>query len=167
MATRESEARTNGGPEVRRTDGGPTVGDREIAADATRNRRLDGESITHLVRRLADEMGTLFTKEVALLRSETTAAIHSARTGIGAVASGAAVTYAGLLVLLGAAVLGLSLVVAPWLAALIVGAVVLIAGFVMLKAGQKKLEPAAFKPDHTQASMRKDREALKGAHHER
>ena len=32
----------------------------------------------------------------------------------------------------------------------------------MLTTGKKKLEPEAFRPRHTQASLRKDRDVIKG-----
>lgn len=119
-----------------------------------------------LVRRLADEVTTLFTKELALLKVETTHAIRDTRAGIGAVATGGAVLYAGFLFLLVSAFLGLSLVMEGWLAALIVGAVVAIIGAIMLASGRKKLEASAFKPEHTQAAMHKDREMIKRNIHE-
>ncbi len=114
-----------------------------------------------LVRRLADEITTLFTKELALLKVETTEAIRETRTGITSMAAGGAVLYAGFLFLLGAAFLGLSLVVDSWLAALIVGGVVAIIGAIMLSSGKKKLEASSFKPEHTQAALQKDREMIK------
>ena len=119
-----------------------------------------------LVRRLADEVTTLFTKELALLKVETTNAIEDTRAGIGAMAAGGAVLYAGFLFLLLAAVLGLALVMDAWLASLIVGGVVAIIGGIMLASGKRKLDPAAFKPEHTQASMHKDREMIKRNIHE-
>ena len=118
------------------------------------------ESTRSLLSQLIDEVTTLFRKEVALVRAEMSDAISQAKTGVTSVATGGAVLFAGLLVLLAAAVLGLSNVVEPWLAALIVGGIVLIVGFVMLQMGKKKLEPSAFKPERTQSSLRKDKEMI-------
>jgi xanthine/uracil permease len=73
---------------------------------------------------------------------------------------GGAVAFAGFLVLLEALVLGLSERLAPWLAALIVGVVVAIIGYIMLHTGRKRLEPAVLKPRHTQESLRRDQELL-------
>jgi hypothetical protein len=114
-----------------------------------------------LVRRLADEVTTLFTKELALLKVETTNAIRDVRAGIVSVAAGGAVLYAGFLFLLVSAFLALSLVMDGWLAALIVGGVVAIIGAIMLASGKKKLEASNFKPEHTQAAMQKDREMIR------
>ena len=126
----------------------------------------DFETIPGLLRRLADEVTTLFAKELALAKAETTAAIGDVKAGIVSVASGGAVTFLGVLFLLLSAVYGLSIVVDPWLAALIVGGVVTLIGVIMLATGKKKLEPEAFRPRHTEASLRKDRDMIKGVAHE-
>jgi hypothetical protein len=122
--------------------------------------RPQRESTRGLLSQLADELTTLLRKEAALARVELSDALSQAKTGITSVAAGGAVLFAGLLVLLAAAVLGLSNVLEPWLAALIVGAVVLIIGFVMLQMGKSKLEPSAFRPERTQSSLRKDKEMV-------
>lgn len=119
-----------------------------------------------LVRRLADDVTTLFTKELALLKVETTNAIRETRAGVGSLAAGGAVLYAGFLFLLVAAFLGLSLVMDGWLAALIVGAVTALIGWIMLASGRKRLEASSFRPEHTQASLQKDREMIKRNIHE-
>ncbi|MBN1236962.1 MAG: phage holin family protein [Gammaproteobacteria bacterium] len=126
----------------------------------------DDTRVVGLVRRLGEEITTLFTKELALLKAETTSAIKDTRSGIGAMAVGGAVLYAGLLFLLTSAMLGLALVMDAWLAALIVGGVVAIIGAIMLASGKRKLEPSAFKPEHTAASLEKDRDMIKRNIHE-
>jgi hypothetical protein len=121
----------------------------------------------HLVTQLTREVAELFTKEVALAKSELSQSFQQAKTGIGSVASGGMVLFAGFLVLLIAAVIGLAEFMAPWLAAIIVGGVVCLIGFSMVKAGQQKLEPSAFKPERTAHSLQKDKEAAKNRHHSR
>lgn len=138
----------------------------DVASAPHETKAREDARVFSLIRRLADEVTTLFTKELALLKVETTSAIQDTRAGIGAMATGGAVLYAGFLFLLVAAVLGLSLVMDAWLAALIVGGVVTIIGAIMLSSGRKKLQPSAFRPEHTQASMRKDREMVKRNIHE-
>lgn len=125
------------------------------------SRQTTDARVFTLVRRLADEVSTLFTKELALLKVETTNAIRDTQAGITSMAAGGAVLYAGFLFLLVSAFLALSLVVEGWLAALIVGAVVSIIGAIMLASGKKKLEASSLKPEHTQAAMQKDREMIK------
>jgi hypothetical protein len=121
------------------------------------------ESVPGLLRRLADEVTTLFAQELALLKSETTTAVNDVKTGIVSVATGGAVAFLGAIFLLLAAVYGLSEVVQPWLAALIVGGVVTLIGLIMLMTGKKKVEPSALRPRHTEAALRKDANMIKGA----
>lgn len=119
-------------------------------------------SIAGLVRQLTREVPSLFTKELALAKAEITEALNTTKAATISMASGGIVLMAGFIMLLLSAVLGLSRVMAPWLAALIVGGVVCIVGLVMVSAGKKKLDPAAFKPERTINSMQKDKEAVKG-----
>jgi hypothetical protein len=92
-------------------------------------------------------------------------AIGDMRTAVGSLATGGAVLFAGFIFLLLAAFLGLANAVAPWLSALIVGGATVIVGLIMVSAGKKKLEPTAFRPRHTEQSLKKDRDMVKGAHH--
>jgi uncharacterized membrane protein YqjE len=118
------------------------------------------ESAAGLLRRLLDEASTLVRKEIALAKVELSEALSEAKVAAISMASGGAVLFAGLLVLLAAAVLALAHVVSDWLAALIVGAIVTIIGFAMIQAGKKKLDPRAFKAERTQQTLRQDKEMV-------
>ncbi len=118
------------------------------------------ESTADLLRRLLDDAATLIHKELALVKTEVSEALSEAKVAAISMATGGAVLFAGILVLLAAAVLGLAHVVADWMAALIVGGIVAIIGFVMIQGGKKKLEPSAFKPDRTQNALRRDKEMM-------
>ena len=122
----------------------------------------DYDSTPSLLRRLADDVGTLLAQEVALLKSETARSIGELKASTASIAIGGAVAFMGGFFLLLAAVYGLSNVVQPWLAALIVGGVVTLVGVIMLSAGRRKLEPAAVAPRRTAAALRKDAEMIKG-----
>lgn len=118
-------------------------------------------SISTLLKELAHEVPALVSKEAALARSEARETLRSTREGVGAVSAGGAVLLGGYIVLLIAAVYGLSNVMAPWLAALIVGAVATIAGLAMVEAGKKKFQSTSLRPDHTINSLRKDADAVR------
>jgi len=118
------------------------------------------ESAVGLLRRLVDEFTVLFRKEIALAKAEVSQGFSQVKAGAISMASGGAVLFAGFLVLLAAAVLGLSNVMPDWLAALIVGAVVSIIGFVMINSGKNKLDPAVLKPERTQHALQKDKEMV-------
>ena len=111
------------------------------------------------------ETTTLVQDEVALAKADLSDKVAQAGRGVGAVAAGGAVLFAGFLVLLFAAVGALEMVLppeqAPWLAPLIVGAVVTIIGTVALSSGRKKLQAENLKPARTLDSLRRDRDFAK------
>jgi len=74
---------------------------------------------------------------------------------------GGATLYAGILVLLASIVLGLSKVMEPWLAALIVGAVVTGVGTVLVTRGEAKAEEAVKPDEHSHRTVRAMKEAIK------
>jgi xanthine/uracil permease len=119
-------------------------------------------SVGGLLKELVHEMPSLLTKEVALAKSEARETIRTTKAGVAAVATGGAVVLVGVFVLALAAVYALSAVMAPWLAALIVGAVVTLIGFGMLEAGKKKFQAGSLKPERTLNSLHKDKEAIRG-----
>jgi len=72
--------------------------------------------------------------------------------------AGALILHAGFLVLLAAAVLGLSIVVPPWAAALIVGGVVFLIGLAVVFKGRRDIKADKLVPDRTLRSLRDDAE---------
>ncbi|QAY86244.1 phage holin family protein [Pseudomonas arsenicoxydans] len=118
-------------------------------------------SVVGLIRQLTREVPALFTKELALAKAELQESLTTLKAGIAGVAGGAIVLLAGFIILLMSAVYGLSIIMAPWLAALIVGVVVMIVGFVMLQSAKKQFEPSNLKPDRTLDALNKDQEALR------
>jgi len=119
-------------------------------------------SVGGLLQRLTYEVPSLITKELALAKAEISESFRATKAGAGSVATGGAVLLGGFIVLLMSAVYGLSNVVELWLAALIVGAVVVVIGIIMVSAGKKKFEASSFKPERTIHSLNKDKEAVKG-----
>ncbi len=120
------------------------------------------QSIGTLLKQLAREIPMLFTKELALAKAEARESLRATKAGVAAVASGGAVMLAGLIIVLLSAVYGLSNVMPPWLAALIVGVAGLIVGWMMVAAGKKKFETDSLRPEHTINSLHKDKDAISG-----
>ncbi|MCE0464533.1 MULTISPECIES: phage holin family protein [Pseudomonas] len=118
-------------------------------------------SVVGLLKQLTHEVPSLFTKELALAKAEFQASLTTLKAGIAAVAGGAIVLLAGFIILLMAVVYGLSTIMQPWLAALIVGVVVMVIGFAMVQSGKKQFEPSHFKPDRTLDALNKDQDALR------
>lgn len=146
------------------------AGDRTEIGTEGRSERVDtgngyerttGRSPLTLMRQLVADVTVLFRKEAALAAAEVNQSVHSVTAALGSMVGGGAVLHAGIIFLLASAAIGLAQVMAPWLAALIVGSVVTVIGIIMLQAGKKKLEPSRFKPERTVDSLRKDKEALR------
>jgi len=81
--------------------------------------------------------------------------------GTGAIAAGGLIAFSGWLALIAAAILGLAKVVAPWLAALIVGVVVLVIGAGLLFFGKSRLAADTLVPRRTLNSLREDEEWIR------
>jgi hypothetical protein len=123
-----------------------------------------GETTLGLLRHFLEDVATLFRQEMALARAEIGGVIQRVTAGVGAIATGALLLLSGFMVLLAAAVLGLALVVEPWLAALIVGVVVAAVGAIILFSGLKALSSATLKPTRSIESLARDKEVLTGSH---
>jgi drug/metabolite transporter (DMT)-like permease len=117
---------------------------------------LDGRSLGQLLRDLADDVTRLIRSELALARSEASDNIHRMTTAVISIVAGALLGLAALIVLLDAVVLRLSNHMPDWLAAVIVGGVVAIVGFVLVHKGQKDLSVSNLAPTRTAESVRKD-----------
>jgi VIT1/CCC1 family predicted Fe2+/Mn2+ transporter len=121
------------------------------------------ESIPGLIRGLAGDLTTLFSKEISLAKAELREAATEVKTAVASMATGAVLAMAGVVVLLLSAVFGLDNVVDLWLAAFIVGLVAVAVGFILIKAAKKDVEPAAFKPERTIESVHKVKETAERA----
>src|SRR5690606_3135094 len=113
-----------------------------------------------LLSRLVDDVAILLRKELALATAEVNQSIDQAKAGVGSMASGGAVLYAGVLFLLLAATFGLAEVMPAWAAAAIVGGVVTLIGLIMFSAGKRQMSAANLTPDRAARSMRKDAEMI-------
>jgi hypothetical protein len=121
---------------------------------------LERESAAGLLSRLLGDFTALLRNEVALAKAEFSEAASTAKAGVAALAIAAVVLLAGTLTLLAAAVLALAEVMAPWAAALSVGAVLAIIGFVLLQSAKRKLQPSNLDMNRTRTAVRSDAEVL-------
>jgi uncharacterized integral membrane protein len=123
--------------------------------------RPQERSLGGLIGDLAHETTTLLRKEVELAKVEMSEKIDKIQTAVVSMAAGGAVLYAGFLVFLLFLVIAVDAVLdnwiaTDWLAPLIVSAIVLGAGYFMLKAGQKRFEGNALMPRRTLRSLQRD-----------
>ena len=118
------------------------------------------ESVATLLRRLTHELATLFRQELALAGAQLIQTLDRILSAAAGVAAGGAVVFAGLLALVAAAILGLSNVVAPWLAALLIGGGATVAGVVVMVVAARRLRPDSLLPRRSMRSLAKDKEVL-------
>jgi hypothetical protein len=119
--------------------------------------RKEEKSIAGLISDLTRDITTLFRQEMNLVKTEMSEKVGQAESGVTMLIIGGAVAYAGFLVLLVAAVIGLSFVVEPWLAALIVACVALLIGIVLLMNGRSNLKAHNLIPEKTVESLQRDK----------
>ena len=113
------------------------------------------ERLKALHRRIHVRIG--IDNEVQLAQNEVEAKVKTAGVGVGAFGGAGVLALYGLGVLITAAILGLSLVLPAWLAALIVGVVLLaIAGIAALIGKRKVDEARPLVPERTVASVKED-----------
>lgn len=129
----------------------------------TADAQAHSASLTTLMKQLANDVTSLFTKEIALAKVEMSHSVNEAKTGMVSLVTGGSVLFAGFLFLLAAATIGLANIMQPWLAALIVGGVVTLIGLIMVSAGKKTLQASSFTPRQTLNSLNKDQRAIRGA----
>ena len=91
--------------------------------------------LSDLFRDLKKKKKILIQQEIQLLKLEMSQKATQAGKNVALVAIGAALAYAGLLVLVAAATLGLALIIPGWASALIVGLVVVGIGYGLIQKG--------------------------------
>jgi hypothetical protein len=126
-----------------------------------KNTYREERSVAGLFSELTREMASLVRHEVALAKAEMSEKAHQATTGVTSLAVGGMVTFASILVLLFSAVYALAQVVELWLAALIVGLIVLVVGVVMLQKGRSNLKAKNLVPHRTMKTLREDKSFAK------
>ena len=122
-------------------------------------------STKSILRELMREVPNLFTKELALARAEMRENMEQTRRGAMEVSTGGVVLLGGYVVLLMAAVYALSEVMEPWIAALLVGGIAALVGYMMVKSGMRHFSARDLRPDRTIDSVHKDADAIRGARH--
>jgi hypothetical protein len=111
--------------------------------------------LRELLSELWENSEKLVRQEFELALTELDNRIEKAKTALMSAAIGGAVLYAGVLAMVAALILLLAEVMAPWLAALIVG-VAAASGGVLLLQKAKKAKPENLKLERTAQSVRRD-----------
>lgn len=121
------------------------------------NRVPDERSLGELMSELSRETATLVRQEMALARSELTQNAARAGRHAGAIAGGGALAYAGALAIVAAIVLLLIRAgLAPWVAALVGGAVILGVGYALIQYGLTALRRDPLTPAGTVETLKEN-----------
>jgi hypothetical protein len=122
----------------------------------------DDRSLKELLADLTESITTLFRKEIQLARAETSEKISQVGVAIGALAGGAILALAALIILLQALVIGLTQAGVPagW-SALIVGVVVAVIAYILIHKGTNDLKASNLAPDRTMSSLKRDAQVVK------
>lgn len=124
-----------------------------------------GRGIGQLLRDLATESAELVRSEIALAKAEMTEKVTRASAGLALLIGGGIVAFAGLLVLLDAAVYALARLIGsdglPALAALLVGGVTIGLGALLIVLGKNQVRPDNLKPQRTMHSLERDSQLVK------
>jgi hypothetical protein len=123
---------------------------------------LREQSLGELVKDLSEEASLLVRQEVALAKLEMSEKARVAARGSALMGGGGMLAYLGLGALTAAAILGLSEVFLPWLAALIVGGVYLVIALILFLTGRASLRKAGPPlPEETVETIREDAEWIR------
>jgi len=123
--------------------------------------RKEEQTLGELFAALARDTTTLVRQEIDLARTELTQKIPGLGKDVGRLGIGAAVAYAGFLALIAAAILALGELIPLWVSALVVGIVVLGAGYILIQRARDGLKRADLTPRETIETLKEDREWVK------
>jgi hypothetical protein len=129
--------------------------------------REDTRSVPALIGDIVRDLSDLVRQEIALAKMEASEKVSSLQTAVIAIAIGGAVLFAGLIVLLDAAVYALGNVMGPIvdrfpaLPALIVGLLVVIIGAIMIKLGANRFSSWNMRLPRTTANFERDRAVVR------
>jgi uncharacterized membrane protein YqjE len=121
----------------------------------------DDRSLGELFSELAQKTTTLVRHEVNLAKVEMSEKASRAGKHVGFLAAGGAVAYAGLLAILAAVIILLNDVMPLWLAALLVGLVVAVVGYLLVRRGLDALKREDFVPRQTMETLKEDQQWAK------
>ena len=120
------------------------------------NRTLENRPLGDLFGDLATDMGNLVRQEVALATVEITQKAKYVGRNVGYLVVGGAVAYAALLAIVAAIIMLLAKVMPGWGAALLVGVVIAIVGWLLIGKAMTALQQADLTPRETVETLKED-----------
>ena len=134
--------------------------------------RIDDPARPHGPASLASEAlrlsGDLVRKEVALAKAEVSQNIQRAGVGIGFIVAAAVIGIVTINVLVAALVAALAETeLGPIWSAVIVGVVLAVLAYILLRKGMNDLKPEALMPSRTVQNVQRDAQTIKGAYNDK
>ena len=120
------------------------------------NRATENKPLGDLFSDLASEVSELVRKEVALAKLEVGQTAKHVGKNVGYLVVGGAVAYAAMLTVLAAIVMLLDKVMPDWGAALLVGVVVGIVGWLLISKARAALQATTVTPQQTVETLKED-----------
>jgi len=120
-------------------------------------------SLGELFGDLSRQLTTLVRQEMHLATTEMKQKASGMGRDVGLMAAGGLLAYVGVLGIVAGIILWLGLVIPLWLSALIVGAVIVVLGFLLVRSGLAGLKQRDLAPQATIRSLREDVEWAKEA----
>jgi hypothetical protein len=119
--------------------------------------------VAELFGQLSQDMTMLVRQEVQLARAEMSEKLSRLTANLVSVIAGGFVAYVGALALVAALILALNDLasISPWTSALIVGAVLAIAGYAMLRRGLGELKRVDLAPRRTVENIKDDVQSIR------
>ena len=128
----------------------------------TYQRKDEDKPVGDLVRQLTEQSSTLIRQELRLATAELQEKGKHAGIGAGMFGGAGLVALYGVGALFAAAIVGIGTLIEPWLAALIVGVVLLVVAGVVALLGKKQVEQATpAKPEQAMDSVQQDIDTVK------
>lgn len=128
----------------------------------TYQRKDEDKPVGDLVRQLTEQSSTLIRQELRLATAELQEKGKHAGIGAGMFGGAGLVALYGVGALIAAAIVGIATLIEPWLAALIVGVVLLVVAGVVALLGKKQVEQATpAKPEQAMDSVQQDIDTVK------
>ncbi len=121
----------------------------------------DDRSLGELFSELAQETSTLVRQEVNLAKTEMTQKASRAGKHAGILAAGGALAYAGLLAIIAAVIVLVDNVMPLWLSAALVGIVVVVVGYLLIRRALDALKREDFAPTETIETLKEDQRWVK------
>ena len=142
--------------------GAAPAADRREHSNGRGQPQTEDTPVSELVKQLTDQTKTLVKQEMRLAQVELQEKGKKVGLGAGMFGAGGLVAFFGAATLTTAIVLALSTALAPWLAALIVGVLLLAAAAVAALKGKQQIEQATPPlPEHTVETVKEDLQHVK------